>query len=218
VALTAGLLQPVVSAAAPGNPASAPRRSRRPIADSVERSVERVLRAHEGPCPYAERDSVPCFPVSLEVEGPRFSVVEALRRYRVTDQRPAPGPPTSAEMFGHMHGPPKGGASFDPVCAVKSLIRSFSGGTNTFYLYRFSDRQGERPLLTDRKLNPEAYASRPDIHYEFLGTFSGECEAIAAWRKALRESRSASETDEEPSPRPGGAPTPVSPEATRPPP
>ncbi len=36
-------------------------------------------------------------------------------------------------------------------------------------------------------LDPKAYAANLDFHYEYLGKFDGECEAVAAWRKALRE-------------------------------
>jgi hypothetical protein len=75
----------------------------------------------------------------------------------------------------------------DPVCTVKSLIRRISGN-GKLYLYRLSDGRGvERPVLTDRRIEPSVYASNPEARYEYLGEYSGECEAIAAWRKALRE-------------------------------
>jgi hypothetical protein len=70
---------------------------------------------------------------------------------------------------------------------VKNLVRKVSGGNTTFYLYRTWDARGERPLLTDRPLDPKAYAANPDFHYEYLGKYGGECEAVAAWRQALRK-------------------------------
>jgi hypothetical protein len=194
-------------------PASARRRSRHPIEDSIDRAVDKVLKAHQRPCEVADREGVPCFPVTLAVEGPKYSVADALRHYRVSGREPASAP-TNDEMQEQLSGrpatsPPVTFVSIDPVCTTKSLIRSLSGKPNTFYLYRFTDRQGERPLLTDRKLNPESYASRPDIHYEYLGRFSGECEAIAAWRRALRHVEPAPADDPRPStPREEEAPPP----------
>jgi hypothetical protein len=167
----------------------APTARRRPIRDSIDRVLDAVVLAHMKPCDVAERRGVPCFPVSVEQEGPRFSVAEALRRYRGTGS-PAPGPPTVAEIQGQMSGAPQsasGSVGFDPVCTVKNLVRKVSGGNTTFYLYRTWDARGERPLLTDRPLDPKAYAANPDFHYEYLGKYGGECEAVAAWRQALRK-------------------------------
>jgi hypothetical protein len=161
--------------------------SPRPIHDSVDRVVDSVVLAHMKPCDVAQRQGVPCFPVSVEQEGPRFSVAEALRRYRATGA-PAPGVPTVAEIQGQMSGAPQsasGGVGFDPVCAVKGLFGKKAG--TTFYLYRTWDAGGERPLLTDRPLDPKAYAANPSFHYEFLGKYDGECAAVAAWRQALRK-------------------------------
>ena len=42
-------------------------------------------------------------------------------------------------------------------------------------------------MLTDRVLDPKAYAANLDVQYEYMGQFDGECEAVAAWRKALRK-------------------------------
>lgn len=200
VLLASVLLLPAAEPAqdAPASSATTGRSRRRPIRDNIERHVERVLKSHERPCPPNAEEGgapIPCFPVTLEVEGPRFSVIDALRRFRIDshDQRPTPGVPTNAELRGQLGAPDVKGFSFDPVCAVKSIARAFKGGPSTFYLYRFRDKDGERPLLRESKLDPEAYAARPDIHYEFLGQFDGECEAIAAWRKALRETRAAAE-------------------------
>jgi len=148
-----------------------------------------VVLAHMKPCDVAQQRGVPCFPVSVEQEGPRFSVAEALRRYRATGS-PAPGPPTVAEIQGQMSGAPQsasGGVGFDPVCTAKNLVRKLSGRNSTFYLYRMTDERGDRPLLTDRELDPKAYAANPHVQYEYLGRFDGECAAVAAWRQALRK-------------------------------
>jgi hypothetical protein len=168
-----------------------------PIRDSIDRAVEAVVLKHLRPCDQADRQGVPCFPVTVEEEGPRFSVAEALRRYRGTGS-PAPGPPTVAEIQSQLSGAPQsasGGAGFDPVCTTKNLIKKLSGKNTTFYLYRTWDGRGERPMLTDRLLDPKAYAANTDFHYEYLGKFDGECAAVAAWRAALREAT-------EPSPLP----------------
>ena len=66
-------------------------------------------------------------------------------------------------------------------------MKKLSGKNTTFHLYRIWDARGEHPLLTDQVLDPKAYAANLDFHYEYLGKFDGECEAVAAWRKALRE-------------------------------
>jgi len=171
-------------AARPSSAASAT-----PIRDSIDRVVEAVVLKHLMPCDEAKRQGVPCFPVAVEEEGPRFSVAEALRRYRGTGS-PAPGPPTVAEIQSQMSGAPlsaSGGVGFDPVCTTKNLVRKIFGKTTTFYLYRTWDARGERPMLTDRPLDPKAYAANTDFHYEYLGTFDGECAAVAAWRAALRK-------------------------------
>jgi hypothetical protein len=166
------------------------RRKARPIHDSIERAIDEVLRKYEHPCSVAARRGVPCFPTSVEVEGPRFSVAEALRRHHAGGGPAESAPITPADTQRQMSGAPlsaSGGASLDPVCAAKSLIRRITGQPSTFYLYRLSDGREARPVLTDRKLDPAVHASNPDARYEFLGQFSGECEAIAAWRRALRE-------------------------------
>jgi hypothetical protein len=177
--------------AAKDPPARARRAARRrPIHDSVDRVVDAVVDAHMQPCDAARQQGVPCFPVSVEQEGPRFSVAEALRRYRTTGG-PAPGMPTNAELQHQMSGAPQsasGGVSFDLVCTAKNLVKKLSGGGGPFYLYRMWDQQGvERPLLTDHEIDPRSYAANPAVRYDFLGKFGGECEAVAAWREALRK-------------------------------
>jgi hypothetical protein len=173
---------------APG--ANARRGARRPIHDSIDRVVDAVVDAHMQPCDVARQKGVPCFPVSVEQEGPRFSVAEALRHYRTTGG-PAPGVPTRSQIQEQMSGAPQsasGGVSFDLVCTAKNLVKKLSGGASTFYLYRMWDERGvERPLLTDHEIDPKSYAANPGVRYDFLGKFGGECEAVAAWRQALRK-------------------------------
>ena len=165
------------------------RRRRRPMSEAIEKAVDEVMQRHYDPCAAATQKGVPCFPSRVDVVGPRFSVAEAMRKYRPDSRRAEGAPITASDMHAQMGGAPlsaSGGASVDPVCTVKSLIRRMSG-TGKFYLYSLSDGHQERPVLTDRKLDPAVYASNPNARYEYLGEFSGECEAIAAWRKELRE-------------------------------
>lgn len=164
-------------------------RARRSIRLSIDRAVTEVLDAHEQPCERAEREGMPCFPITVETEGPRFSVAEAMRRYRPLGGKPAPGgAPTNSEMQEQLTGRrwPHAGVGFDPGCAAKSLARSLRTGSNTFYLYRLQDTTGTRPLLLDHKLSRDTLRTRPEIR-ELVGEYFGECEAMAAWRKALRE-------------------------------
>jgi hypothetical protein len=187
------------SPTAPSATAPSPRRKTRryPIRESIDRAIDAVLLAHEKPCEWAKMMNVPCFPVSVEQEGPRFSVAEALRLYRGTGA-PAPGVPTVAETQHQLSGAPlsaSGGVGGDPVCTTKNLVRKISGKNTTFHLYRMWDARGERPLLTDRVLDPKTYAAYLDVHYEYMGQFDGECDAVAAWRKALRKA-----TEKEPLP------------------
>jgi hypothetical protein len=183
--------EPALTTAAAPTSLPVPRRRRRPIAEAVEKAVDEVMRRHYDPCSPAIARGVPCFPSSVDKEGPRYSVADALRKYRPDGRRAEGAPITATEMLQHSSAAPasaSGGVSTDPVCAAKSLIRRISG-KGRLYLYRLTDGHGTvRPVLTDRKIEPAVYASNPDARYEYLGDFAGECEAIAAWRKALRES------------------------------
>ena len=80
--------------------------------------------------------NVPCFPVDVEQEGPRFSVAEALRRYRGTGA-PAPGVPTVAETQRQLSGAPLYGLGrrrFRSVCTTKNLVKKLSGKNTRFHL------------------------------------------------------------------------------------
>jgi hypothetical protein len=166
-----------------------PRRRGTPIRDSIDRVIEEVVLAHLVPCQLAGRKRVPCFPISIEQEGPRFSVAEALRRYRGSGS-PAPGAPTVADIQGQMSGAPQsasGSVGGDPVCGARKLWRKLLGKGATYHLYRTWDERGERPLLTDHLLDPEDYRGNLPFQFEYLGQFDGECAAVAAWNKALRD-------------------------------
>jgi hypothetical protein len=165
------------------------RRRATPIRDSLDRIIDEVVASHLEPCSQATRKGVPCFPVSVEQQGPHYSVAEAFRNYRPTG-KPAPSVPTVADTQSHLSGAPlsaSGGIPFNPGCTTKNLWKKIRGRNNTYHLYRTWDAQGERPLLTDHLLDPEDFAGKIEFHYEYLGQFDGECEAVAAWRKALRE-------------------------------
>jgi hypothetical protein len=193
--------------AAPAAADSRARLARRaPIRDSIDRVVERVVLAHLGPCQLAGREGVPCFPVAIEQEGPRFSVADALRRYR-SDGSPAPGVPTVSEVQAQMaaapSGPPPsatGGVGVDPVCTVKNLWKKLSGHGTTYYLYRTWDARGERPMLTDHKLDAEDYRTNLDFRFEFVGQYDSECAAVSAWNQALRDAVERQGVPEPPSP------------------
>ena len=189
VLASAGLDGPATAQSPVPTPKPSAVARRRPVQESVDRAVEAVLLAHEKPCERAGRLGVPCFPVSVEQEGPRFSVAEALRRYRGTGS-PAPGPPTTSETMGFLSGAPlsaSGSVGFDPVCVARKLFGKHAG--TTFHLYRVWDERGERPLLTEKPLDPEHFRGNPALRYVLVGTYKGECEAVAAWRQALREAR-----------------------------
>ena len=181
--LVASLLPTAASAQA------LPARPRRtPIRDSVDRVIDRVVLAHLGPCRLAGREGVPCFPISIDRER-RYSVADSMRSYRGTGPA-SPSVPTTADIQGQMSGAPQsasGGVGFDPVCTVKNLVKKLSGNGTTYYLYRTWDARGERPMMTDRKLDPFEYQSSPGFRFEYLGSFDSECAAVAAWNKALRD-------------------------------
>jgi hypothetical protein len=155
---------------------------RRAIAESVEPAVERYLREHGQPCTRAEAERIPCYPVTVEAYGPTYSVSESLRSW-TPDLSPGAvaTPPVSP------WGTPIGGVGFDPVCAGKSVVKSLRGKNDTYYLYRLWDHLGEHAVLRDRPLEPGQPSSTASPQFELLGKIEGECEAIAAWRKANRE-------------------------------
>jgi hypothetical protein len=181
--LVASLLKAAASAE------TLPARPRRtPIRDSVDRVIDRVVLAHLGPCQLAGREGVPCFPISIDRER-RYSVADSMRSYRGTGAA-SPSVPTTADIQHQMSGAPQsatGGVGFDPVCTVKNLVKKLSGNGTTYYLYKTWDARGERPMMTDHKLDQFEYQSSPGFRFEYLGSFDSECAAVAAWNKALRD-------------------------------
>lgn len=89
----------------------------------------------------------------------------------------------------HLSGTPPPALTFlsvDPVCTGKSILKSLKGKNDVYYLYQVTDRSGQRMALYDHLLKPETYLNVPGVTFEFLGRFDGECEAVAAYRRALR--------------------------------
>jgi hypothetical protein len=187
IVLSAGLFSP---AAGPGTTASP-----YPIRSSIDRAIQQVLDAHLRPCSEAEKQRVPCFPTQVEAQGQRLSVADSIRTYR-PDGSPSPGrPPTVGEMAPYQSGAPLSASGAVPlgdvVCSVKSFWKRLHGEGGPYYLYRTWDGDRESPLLTDRELDPEDFATRPDFRYVFVGRFNKECDAVAAWRKATRDAAEA---------------------------
>jgi hypothetical protein len=207
---------PEAGVAAPGFPDWPQPPTETPIADSIEPAVDRFVRQHFGSCESASA-GVPCFPVSVEVKGRRYSVIETLENLQL-DDRPAPGPPTADEMiqYGANPRPASAGVGFSAgalVCKTKQLLRNIGGQSRTWYLYRTWDETGERAVLRDRPFDAEKLAPSPGFHYALLGEFGDECEAIQGYRKSTHEVRMRREALEA-----EGATTPsVEPRPTEPP-
>lgn len=160
-----------------------------PIADSVDSAVAEVIEKHFPTCGHAD-EGVPCFPVTVERRW-QYSVADSLRHLEF-DSSPSPSrPPTVDEMKGARPGPlsASGGVGFDPICTGKAIVKSITGRTRTFYLYRVWDEEGERALMRETPIEAETFGGTPSVRYVELGTFRDECKALAAWRKALRETR-----------------------------
>jgi hypothetical protein len=159
----------------------------RPISSSIERVVDEILEQHEAPCSKAIAAGVPCFSSTTEIRGPRYSVRESLRDYRVPGAKGPNRPPPKDEVAGR-----PGPASVvvplitvDPVCVVKSALKSLKGKNDTYFLYRLRDVHGERVVVYDHRLE----ASKFQGAVEFLGQFDGECDAIAAYRREMRRAK-----------------------------
>lgn len=175
-----------------------------PITDSIEPAVERFVRERLAPCGGVE--GIPCFPVTLEVEGRRYSVREGLDNLEF-DARPVPGTlPTAAEITqqGANPRPTSASVGFDPkaiVCKTRQLLRKIQGKSRKYYLYRVWDETGERALLRDQPLDPEAQS--PHLRYLALGEFGDECEAIRAYLRSTHQIRARREAEgAQPSTRP----------------
>jgi len=201
VSMALGLAPPAVAQSPPPPRPSPPppSPSPRPISDSVERVVERLEAQKKDPCREAKAQGRPCFPVETVIKGPEVSVRGSLG-VPPGDKRPAPGgAPTITEMGPYRPGPPtrvSPHVTFDPGCVGKSVLKALKGKNDTYYLYRIRDTHGERVSLYDRKLEPKTFQG--DL--ELIGRFTGECDALAAYRR--EEARTAS-----PAPGPSATPS-----------
>jgi hypothetical protein len=161
----------------------------RPIAESVGPAVDAYIRERMKPCGTPGKDGVPCFPVTVERKW-QYSVADSLNHLEF-DQRTSPDrPPTVDEMKGIRPGPLSAYGNFvtfDPVCKARQLFKIVAGTSRTYYLYRTWDATGEHVTLRDRPFEAERFDPTPRFRYVPLGSFTDECEALAAWRAALRE-------------------------------
>lgn len=160
----------------------------RPISSSIERVVDDILEQHEAPCSKAIAAGVPCFSSRTEIRGPRFSVRDSLRDYRPPGATSPTRRPAHDELGARRPGPtglvvPL--ITVDPVCVVKSVLKSLKGKNDTYFLYRLRDVHGERVVLYDHRVDATTFQGA----VEFLGQFDGECDAIAAYRREMRRSK-----------------------------
>ena len=158
------------------------------LASTIDRAVRKIEDERREQCHDADANDVPCFPISVEADR-REHLNRALARLRknnpdvghgilptdpLAPARPTPVPAVNV-------------VSFDPGCAIKALIKGFKGENQHFYLYRVKGVMGESIALRERPLTPAGDEKRAPIEYKLLGEYDGECEAVAAHAKALRE-------------------------------
>jgi hypothetical protein len=179
----------------------------RPIAESVGPAVDVYIRERMKPCRTPGKDGVPCFPVTVERKW-QYSVADSLAHLEF-DQRTSPSrPPTVDEMKGARPGPLSAYGNivtFDPVCKTRQLFKMVAGTSRTYYLYRTWDASGEHVTLRDRPFEAEKFDATPRFRYLPLGSFTDECEALAAWRQALRETAARREAAADLGSGPGGS-------------
>jgi hypothetical protein len=119
---------------------------------------------------------------------PEYSVAESLKSLRFDGSPAASRPPTHRELLASQPGSILSSAGGgDPVCAAKAFVKGVKGKDDVYYLYRVTDRAGTRPILTDRPLDPAAFEGLAELRYELVEKIKGECKAIAAYRRAERE-------------------------------
>jgi hypothetical protein len=151
-------------------------------------------------CRRAAEMGVPCFPVSAEVvREPEYSVAESLKNLRFDGSPAASRPPTHRELLASQPGAILSSAGGgDPVCAAKAIVKGVKGRGDVYYLFRVTDRTGVRPILTDRPLDPAVFKGVAELRYELVEKIKGECKAIAAYRRAERESLRLRSSDRQP--------------------
>jgi hypothetical protein len=181
--LTLVLLMAALPAAAQSpTPSPSPVPSPPPsIAAAVDPAVQKFLEEHQDPCALANAKGVPCFPVSAEVRGKRYSVADDLARFGKDQHDTRSGSPVATSPYGT----PVAGVSFDPVCTTKYVLRALKGRNNTYWIYRIFDSRGEQIVMRDREIDPNQPPGGGG--YELVEKVSGECGALAAFRKADRE-------------------------------
>jgi hypothetical protein len=175
----------VVQASPAPSPSPRPAQSPRPIAESVERVIDRLEAERRDPCLGAREEGVPCFPVETSREGPTASVREGLGLPDGKAGKPGPDrPPTRDEMGPYRPMPPSPAVSvtFDPGCVGKSIWKGLRGKNDTYFLYRLRDVNGTRVVLYDHRID----AARFQGEAELLGEFKGECDALAAYERERR--------------------------------
>jgi hypothetical protein len=145
---------------------------------SIERAVNRVLAEAADPCGKARREGTPCFPTSVDREGPTVSVAGDLEKWSPLAQGRDQSLFRSIDREGL---PPTPGMGFDPVCAGKLLFRLARGKNSTYYLYRVWDERGERAVLSETEKPPEKGPANPARGFVFLRKITGQCEALAAY-------------------------------------
>jgi hypothetical protein len=179
----------------------------RPIAEAVGPAVEAYIRERMGPCRTSGKDGVPCFPITVERKW-QYSVAGSLAHLEFDQQTSPDRPPTVDEMKGIRPGPLSAYGNLvtlDPVCKAKQLFKMVAGTSRTYYLYRTWDASGEHVTMRDRPFEAERFDATPRFRYVPLGSFTDECQALAAWRKALRETAARREAAVEASSGTGGA-------------
>jgi hypothetical protein len=152
----------------------------------VERVIERIEKERKDPCRAAVTDGRPCFPVETVIRGPEISVRQGLEEAVADPQKESPDrPPTASELAPYLSGymgPMATLVKFDPGCVGKSVLKRLRGKNDVYFLYRLRDVKGRRVELYDHRLDPTHFQGE----MEFLGEFTNECDALAAWNREVR--------------------------------
>src|SRR4029453_3891579 len=92
---------------------------------------------------YSVRDSIE---EALGQSGPTPGGAPTIKDMVPYSPRPSPAPtPLMLQV------------TFDPGCVGKSVLKSFMGKNDVYYLYRMRDRQGDRAALLDHKIEPPTF-------------------------------------------------------------
>lgn len=177
--LTAGSV-----AAASAEDAPSQTQPEQPIRSSIDRIAKEMQEERDAPCRKALEEGKPCFGALVEARAPEYSVKASLENFVAEERRRRqPRPSGSGVAI----------ISFDPVCVGKSAVKAIKGKNDTYYLYWMRDQSGERPSLWEHPVDPATHPIAAGVSYELIAKFDGECEAIAAFRRAEREGRKAAQ-------------------------